>query len=570
MVKERGQSPTWKSLPVRGLFGRLETIMWKDRSLQAVGFAVVVSAVVGGWFGRSAQARADQIDDRYRVFSTALSAIESGYADEAKSDRLVYGAISGMLQTLDPHSSFFDPKTYAQMRERQEGRYYGLGITIQVVDGDITVVSLFEGSPAYAKGIRRNDVIAEIEGESTKGWTSDQAVGKLRGQKGTPVKIGVRRKESPDLVKLDVIRDEVRIPTVRGVFMLDEQTGYLRLADFSETSDRELGRALETLQTKGMKRLVFDLRDNPGGPLDQAIRISSRFLARGDMVVYTRGRVKNSDQDYRATESSVLGNLPVVVIVNRNSASAAEIVTGALQDHDRALVVGETTFGKALVQSVYRISQGAGLALTTARYYTPSGRMIQRPWDGAFDEYLTYGLREQEGNKQHAAADLKRTDSGREVYSGGGVEPDRFFAGPVEGFNPSRFGRMLLGRQTFENFANRFVAEGDTRQEFAAANKARKPLKSGFVVDDAMMQEYRAFLKELNVTIDEEAFKNEEDFIRAMLHYQIDTAIFSVDEARRNLVLKDPQTRYAVTQFDAAETLLRTSRAKALAAGAAR
>lgn len=541
--------------------------MWKDRSLQAVGFAVVVSALVGGWFGRSAQAKADQIDDRYRVFSAALSAIESGYVEEVKSDRLVYGSITGMLQTLDPHSSFFDPKTYAQMRERQEGRYYGLGISINVIDGDITVAALFEGSPAWHKGIRRGDVIAEIEGESTKGWTSDQAVGKLRGQKGTAVRIGVRRKELPELVRLDVERDEVRIPTVRGVFMLDEQTGYMRLADFSETSDRELGRALETLQAKGMKRLVFDLRDNPGGPLDQAIRISSRFLSQGEMVVYTRGRVKNSEQDYRAMESSRLGNLPVIVIVNRNSASAAEIVTGALQDHDRALVVGETTFGKALVQSVYRIAQGAGLALTTARYFTPSGRMIQRPWDGAFDEYLTYGLREQESNKQHAPSDLKRTDSGREVYSGGGVEPDRFFAGPVEGFNPSRFGRMLLARQTFENFANRFVAEGDTRREFAAANVSRKPLRSGFVVDDAMMQEYRAFLKETNVPIDEEAWVKEDEFIRAMIHYQIDTAIFSVDEARRNLVLKDPQTRYAVTQFDAAETLLRTARAKSLAAG---
>lgn len=541
--------------------------MLKDRSLQAVGFAVVVSALVGGWFGRNAQAKADQIDDRYRVFSAALSAIERGYVEEAKSDRLVYGAISGMLQTLDPHSSFFDPKTYAQMRERQEGRYYGLGITIQVVDGDITVVSLFEGSPAFTMGMRRGDVIAEIEGQSTKGWTSDQAVQKLRGQKGTPVTIGVRRRGDDTLVKLDVVRDEVRIPTVRGVFMLDEQTGYLRLADFSETSDRELGRALETLQAKGMKRLVFDLRDNPGGPLDQAIRISSRFLSRGEMVVYTRGRVKNSDQDYRAMESSTLGNLPVVVIVNRNSASAAEIVTGALQDHDRALIVGETTFGKALVQSVYRVAQSAGLALTTARYYTPSGRMIQRPWDGAFDEYLTYGLREQEGTKQHSPTDLKRTDSGREVYSGGGVEPDRFFVGPVEGFNPSRFGRMLVARQTFENFAGRYVAEGDTRTSFTKANATRKPLKSGFVVDDAMVQEFREYLKELRVTIDEEAFAKEDDFIRAMIHYQIDMAIFSLDEARRNLVLKDPQTRYAVSQFEAAETLLRTTRAKSMAAG---
>ena len=197
-----------------------------------------------------------------------------------------------------------------------------------------------------------------------------------------------------------------------------------------------------------MKRLVLDLRDNPGGALDQAIAISNRFLPQGDMIVYTRGRSPNSDQDYRATEQSEYTHLPIVVLVNRNSASASEIVSGALQDHDRALVVGETTFGKALVQSVYRISEQAGLALTTGRYYTPSGRMIQRPWDGAFDEYLTYTLRDQKGAREHNPADLKYTDGGRKVYSGGGIEPDKFMAGPVEGFSPTRFGRQIWGGAT--------------------------------------------------------------------------------------------------------------------------
>ena len=174
--------------------------------------------------------------------------------------------------------------------------------------------------------------------------------------------------------------------------MIDERTGYVRLRDFSEVTDRDLGRRCASCRARGMKQLLLDLRDNPGGPLDQAIRVSNRFLPRGDMIVYTRGRIRNSDQDYRAAEPATVPTLPIVVLVNRNSASASEIVSGALQDHDRALVVGETTFGKALVQSVYRISEGAGLALTTARYYTPSGRLIQRPWDGTFDEYLTYSL----------------------------------------------------------------------------------------------------------------------------------------------------------------------------------
>src|SRR6185295_13918912 len=190
-----------------------------------------------------------------------------------------------------------------------------------------------------------------------------------------------------------------------------------------------------------MKRLVFDLRDNPGGLLDAANRIANRFIPRGDMIVYTRGRVPNADQDYRATETPDFSG-PMMVLVNRNSASASEIVSGALQDHDRALVVGETTFGKALVQSVYRISEGAGLALTTGRYFTPSGRMIQRPWDSAFDEYVTYTYRDQKP-PVHEAAQLKYTDRGRKVYAGGGIEPDHFVPGPIEGFNPSRFSRVL-------------------------------------------------------------------------------------------------------------------------------
>src|ERR1044071_3372039 len=344
---------------------------------------------------------------------------------------MVYGGINGMLQTLDPHSSFMDPKSYAQMRERQEGRYYGLGISIGVIDGDITVATVFESSPAYQVGVRRGDVIAKIEGDDTKGWASDRAVSRLKGPKGTKVHISVRRTGYDNLIDLNVTRDEIHIPTVPAAVMLDATTGYIKLRDFGENTDQELGRALKDLSGKGMRRVVFDLRGNPGGALDQAIRVANRFLPRGDMIVYTRGRVANSDQDYRATEQSDYLNVPMITLVNRNSASASEIVSGALQDHDRSLIVGETTFGKALVQSVYRVSEGAGAAITTARYYTPAGRLIQRPWDGTFDEYLTYTLREQDPNKVHKAEDLKYTDAGRKVYSGGGIEPDRRFDGPV-------------------------------------------------------------------------------------------------------------------------------------------
>ena len=423
---------------------------------------VVVSAVLGGFFGGRVLAGQDSLDQHYEAFTTALAAIETTYVGEADSEQLVYRAIGGMLQALDPHSNFMDPRSYAQLRERQGGRYYGLGITINVVEGGIRVVNLFEGSPAYRRGIRRGDVIARIAGEDAAGITSDEAVTKLRGPKGSTVQVSIRRRGYDELIDLEVERDEITIPTVLGAFMIDDTIGYVRLRDFSETSSAELRAALRELDEQGMERLLLDIRDNPGGPLDQAIRVSNEFLPRGDLIVYTRGRVQNSDQDYHAREDGDHNDLPLVVLVNRNSASASEIVSGAIQDHDRGLIVGETTFGKALVQSIYRVSQEAGLALTTARYYTPSGRMIQRPWDGTFDEYLTSSLRDQKP-AAHDITDRQLTDLGREVFGGGGIEPDHFMAGPIEGFDPTAFGRLLAARQEFATFAERFSAEGDTR-----------------------------------------------------------------------------------------------------------
>lgn len=531
----------------------------RTRSVLAATAAILLSALVGGVWGSSALATTETVPEHYKTFTTALAAIQAQYAEPVESDRLVYGAINGMLQTLDPHSSFMDPRTYAQMRERQEGRYYGLGITIQPVDGDVTAVRVFEGSPAFAMGIRRGDVIAEVEGASAKGWTTEQTAGKLRGPKGTFVNIGVRRKGFDRLLEMKVMRDQVSIPSLSAVFMIDAQTGYIGVTDFAEHTDEDLGDALETLTAKGMKRLVLDLRGNPGGQLDQAIRIVNRFVPRGSMVVYTRGRVANSDQDYRATESSQFINLPMITLVNRNSASASEIVSGALQDYDRALVVGETTFGKALVQSVYRVSGGAGLALTTARYYTPSGRLIQRPWDGTFDEYLTYTLKDQ-GERAHASDQLKYTTSGRKVYSGGGIEPDERFDGPVEGFSPTRFGRTLYGRQVFAAYAERFSADGDARP--GAQGPERTIVKKGFTVDQKMVDEFKALVVARGLKIDEEAWAQDLEFIRAMIRYNIDEAVFDVATARQHLIEVDPQARFALSRFSEAERLAEMSRAR--------
>jgi carboxyl-terminal processing protease len=533
--------------------------MRRYRPLPALLFAVLVSALVGGFFGRSALATDDKIPEHYKAFTAALTAIETNYVDKVDSEALVTSSIRGLLSTLDPHSSYFTPREYAQMRERQQGTYYGIGVSIQVFDGDVTAMNVFEGSPAYKKGIRRGDILANVEGEDAKGWTVEQAQRKLRGPKGTTVNVGVKRRGYEEMIKFQLTRDEVYIPTVPAYFMIDSTTGYIRMQDFGENTDRDVKHALRDLAGKGMRRLVFDVRNNPGGPLDQAIKVSNEFLPKGNMIVYTRGRVQNADQDYRAELESEFTEMPIVLLANRNSASAAEIVTGALQDHDRAYVVGETTFGKALVQSVYKISSNAGLALTTAHYYTPSGRLIQRPWDAAFDEYLSYSLRDQDKEKPHSAADLKRTDAGRPVYSGGGIEPDKRVAGPIEGFNPGRFGRALYARGTFASYAQKFAAEGDTR--VTQRSTGRQTVKRDFKVDDAMVSDFKEQLKTDHLKVDEEGFKKDFEFIRAMLRFEIDNALFGIADARRHLIEVDPQAQAALTMFGEAQKLTELTKA---------
>jgi carboxyl-terminal processing protease len=310
-----------------------------------------------------------------------------------------------------------------------------------------------------------------------------------------------------------------------------------------------------------MQQLVLDLRDNPGGPLDQAIRVASRFLKKDEAVVSTKGRIADADHNYGATSTGGYTDVPMVVLVDRQSASASEIVTGAMQDHDRGLVVGETTFGKALVQTVFSISNGAGLALTTGHYYTPSGRMIQRPWDGSFDEYLTYQFRDQNTTPTHTPAQMHETDSHRKVYEGGGIEPDHFVIGPIEGFNPNRFSRLMRDTGRFVTFAERFAKAGDDRPGAKAPATAHR-VSPGWPMTDDIVHEFHQSLVDQHVKMDETAFNEDLPFVKAMIHFEVDTDLFGIEEARRHLSLVDPQLLAGVGYFDEARRLLATRQAR--------
>ena len=335
-----------------------------------------------------------------------------------------------MLQVLDPHSHFYDPKAYARLREDQRGRYYGVGMVIQQQNNKVYVLTPYEDTPSFRAGIHPGDQIVAVDGKSTDGWTSDQVAKALKGPKGTHVQVTMARYGQPKPLVFDLVRDEIPHPSIDLKFEIRPGIGYIHLTQFQETTGQEMEDAINSFGN--LQGLLLDLRENPGGLLSQAVDVCDRLLSKGQTIVSQRGRAY-ADQNYVATHGNGGKTFPIVVLVNRDTASAAEIVSGALQDHDRALIVGETTFGKGLVQTVYNLSEETGLALTTYHYYTPSGRLIQRNYEGMslYDYYNHAGALAADSSNR----EVKLTDSGRTVYGGGGITPDE----KIEQPNPSRF-----------------------------------------------------------------------------------------------------------------------------------
>ncbi len=419
--------------------------------------AIAAATLFGGFYGNRlfGSPAGGDLNKRIKEYTDLITAVSQNSAEDVGTDKVVYSSIDGMLHTLDPHTSFLEPKEYSDMQDRQKGSFYGLGILVTKRNDQVTVITPLEGTPAARLGIRAGDVISEVEGVLTSDLQLDEVVKRLKGPKGSTVHIKILRVGIKEPIPLTIVRAAIPTNSISNTLMIRPGIGYIRIKDFTATTVRELDEAIDKLKAEGMQKLVLDLRMNPGGLLDAAVGVSDHFLDKGQMIVYTKGRTADSAQDYVAPGKHKKLDMPMVVLINRGSASASEIVAGALQDHDRALIVGETSWGKGLVQSVYSLQYGAGLALTTSKYYTPSGRNIQRDYTSFYDYYVADDS-DQSANTEVPLTDRKqfKTDTGRIVYGGGGITPD-VFAKPAQ---VTKTTQLLEVRSAIFNYAVEYAA----------------------------------------------------------------------------------------------------------------
>lgn len=518
----------------------------------ALAFGVVaLGALAGALAGDGKRAQTADADHFLTRFSALLHTVQANAPRPVETSELVYSAIDGALEMLDPHSNFLRPEVFSSMRERQQGSFHGIGVLISMRGGRVTVVTPIEGTPAARLGLRAGDVIEKVDDTSTEGMSLDEVARRLRGLEGTTVRVLIARPGLQEPLELTIQRGRVPTDSVRYAFMIGADTAYIRINDFTRTTGRETRAALEQLLRAGATRLVLDLRQNPGGMVDSAVEVAGMLLSPGQRVFSTRGRTADSFQDYRAARDGLHFDGPLVVLINSGTASAAEIVAGAVQDHDRGLVVGETSFGKGVVQTIYPV-RDAGLALTTAKYYTPSGRCIQR----SFDSFFAYTHPDRNGDGETTGraqtegvstqGDVFYTDAGRKVYGSGGIVPDYRV---VQGEYSPRVVR-LLANSAFFHFAVEYLAAEENKEAAARA----------FVADAAALARfYRLALEKQWSTAEEldAAFADPVDRrdIAVQLRSEILNAGVSLSEGYRAGVEADAQLQDALARFDEAARL---------------
>ena len=533
-----------------------------DRStfkVSLIAFTVIAGCcLAGGLLVDTTRAEAKKPQDQLRDFGQVLSLVESKSIGDVTTKDLVSDAIQGMLQTLDPHSNYLPPEAFTEMRDEQRGEFSGLGIQIakRGPDKPLTIIAPIEDTPAQRAGLISGDIISAIEDEETLDMTVQDAVKLLKGVEGTPVTITVHRPSDGSSFDVTIIRAKIHTESLRLAYMIHPAIGYIQIINFTSTTTGELDRALADLTAKGMEKLVLDLRGNPGGLLDQAVQVSERFLEEGQMVVYTRGRIPGADQEYRSGEAASRVGIPLVILVDNGSASASEIVSGAIQDQDRGLVVGQTTFGKGLVQRVIPLRNHGALAVTTAKYYTPSGRLIQRDYSDLEEYFYSHGnegddTAEETGADAGQATEEKpldqrevfRTTSGRKVYGGGGITPD--YIVEVDRM-PGLVSRMIRDNHIFD---------------FAVKYRAEHPdLTPDFPVDADVLESFKGYLAAKGFEYEADKFAEHQELITLRLKARISFVAWDKVAESRVLAALDPQLQKALAVFDEAAGLARAAR----------
>jgi carboxyl-terminal processing protease len=440
------------------------------RRVALVTTLVVLSLCLGGLFGKLWAQKTGGLLQSLQMFSRVVDIVMSTYVEKIDPDKMIQAGIRGMLSSLDPHTEFLDERDFKELRVRTEGQFGGVGIHIGIMDEQLTVISPIEGTPAERAGIRGGDRIAEIEGKSTEGFTTDDAIKVLRGDPGSKVKLGIARPGVKDLMQFELTREIINIKAVPYAALLDDGIGYVRLADFSKTATKELSRAIDSLFDAGATKLVFDLRSNGGGLLGEGRDVTDLFLPPGEVIVRTKGRIQDSQHEYVAETPDAHGEFPLVVLVDRGSASAAEIVAGALQDWERALIVGDTTYGKGSVQTIHPLGPEIAVKVTTAFWYTPSGRCINRPYDK--ESAVIQDTIKKTDQVYHTLGKLHRA-----VYGGGAIVPDVY----VQYAKLSPLAMRML-RDAYFDFAVDYT-------------NSHPGLSADFRADQAVVEQFRDYLK---------------------------------------------------------------------------
>ena len=514
---------------------------------------------------------ADKIESDYRE---AIATVEDKYAGEIDYEKATQAAIQGMLFTLDPHSIFFPSAEFKKLKEDQASSFYGIGVQILRHDDGVYIQSVVQGTPASRAGLSYGDRIIEVDGKDARDWTSEEVSRNVRGERGKEVLLKVERAGEEVSLNVKIVRDAVPLPSIRNGFMITPGTGYIGLVGgFQHTSDDELREAIASLKKEGMRQLVLDLRNNPGGLLDQAIDVASEFLPRDKVVVSVKGRSEYHEPAVYKSTGSDPEDLPLVVMINRNTASASEIVAGAIQDHGRGLIVGETSFGKGLVQHVFQLPFNTGLTLTTARYYTPYGRSLQRDYSsGSLYDY--YVRREQDENLQatqpgqpspnESAAPRNsngpafRTAAGRVFYGGGGITPD-IEARPLTA-TPVRARIIEAGFY----FIRQLVAGQVSGLESYRVDKVqydRTVRSSDYAISDRVLEAFRNYVrKDSSRHLQVPQIDAELDFVKLRLREEIVTAAFGADAGQRVLLESDPQALRAIGVLPDAKRLAESIR----------